>query len=47
MWVDVINSKFNPVIELAPKDVVNADVLIVLYKRMKLQKYKAQVSSTW
>ena len=38
MFVDVINSRINRNIGLAPKDVVNADFLTVMYKRMKLRK---------
>ena len=38
MFVDIINSGTNRNIGLAPKDVVKADFLTVLYKRMKLQK---------
>ena len=40
MFVDIINSRINRSIGLAPKDVVNADFLTVMYKRMKLQKNK-------
>ena len=40
MFVDVINSRINRSIGLAPKDVVNADFLPVMYKRMKLRKNK-------
>ena len=38
MFVDVIDSRINSNIGLAPKDVVNADYLTVMYKRMKLRK---------
>ena len=38
MFVDAINSRINRNIGLAPKDVVNADFLTVMYKRMKLRK---------
>ena len=37
-FVDVIYSRINRSIGLAPKDVVNADFLTVMYKRMKLRK---------
>ena len=37
-FVDVINSRINRNIRLAPKDVVNSDFLTVMYKRMKLRK---------
>ena len=40
MFVDVINSRINRCIGLAPKDVVNAEFLTVMYKRMKLRKDK-------
>ena len=40
MFADVINSRKNPSIGLAPKDVVNADFLTVMYKGMKLRKNK-------
>ena len=40
MFVDVINSRINRRIGLAPKDVVNADFLTVMYKRKKLRKNK-------
>ena len=40
MFVDIINSRINRSIGLAPKNVVNADFLTVLYKRMKLRKNK-------
>ena len=36
--VDYINSRINRNIGLAPKDVVNADFLTVMYKRLKLRK---------
>ena len=38
MFVHVINSRIDWNIGLAPKDVVNADFLTVMYKRMKLRK---------
>ena len=38
MFFDVINSRINRNSGLAPKDVVNADFLTVMYKRMKLRK---------
>ena len=38
MFVYIINSRTNCNIGLAPKDVVNADLLNVMYKRMKLRK---------
>ena len=38
MFVDVINSRINRSIGLAPKDVVNADFFTDMYKRMKLRK---------
>ena len=38
VFVDVINSRINRNIGLAPKDVVNADFLTVMYKRMKPRK---------
>ena len=38
MFVDVINSRINRNFGLASKDVVNADFLTVMYKRMKLRK---------
>ena len=40
MFVDVINSRINRSIGLAPKDVVNADFLTVIHKPMKLRKNK-------
>ena len=40
MFVDIINSRINRSIRLAPKNVVNADFLTVMYKRMKLRKNK-------
>ena len=38
MFVDIINSRINRNTGLAPEDVVNADFLTVMYKRMKLRK---------
>ena len=38
MFVDVNNSRINRNIGLAPKDLVNAEFLTVMYKRMKLRK---------
>ena len=40
MFVDVINSRINRSIGLAPKNVINADFLTVMYKRMNLRKNK-------
>ena len=40
MFVDIINSRINRSIGLAPKDVVNDDFLTVIYKRIKLRKNK-------
>ena len=38
MFVDNINSRISRNIGLAPKDLVNADLLTVMYKQMKLLK---------
>ena len=38
MLVDVINSRVNRNIGLAPKDVSNVDILTLMYKRMKLRE---------
>ena len=38
MFIDVINSRINQIIGLAPRDVVKADFLTVTYKRMQLRR---------